>query len=163
MDFRIEPRYSGINGEKDILGMEILFFNQDEIFLCLEIDIHDWNNLLFFLKETTSKSSISDERIAYSGYNINQNEVYYLTKDFLEMNTKILEQKIGKYKGMLKNKDVIDGISKVKDEQKSEELKFSRGEVLNKLIFLQFNNLEMYMRRKEFVNFRTVCLNMEKI
>ncbi len=134
---------------------------ESRLIVTLKLSKKDWKNLLIFLKNTNNKNLIPKNRVAFSGFNLTTNKVFYISGPNIEMSEKIIKERLKKNEKLKNDEEYMRSTNKSIAQEKEEKKRYEEGEILGRYISLIKEDVEVRLGREDFKKFKNGCFVFE--
>lgn len=128
------------------------------LIIALMLSKNDWGNLLNFLRNTTDRNSIPPKKMAFCGFNINANKVFYISKKAIEGAEDIAQNYLERNKNNEHYQHMVERMNKMVNFADKEKTFYKKGEILASHVFLINGQTEVTFGREDFKRFREECI-----
>lgn len=136
-------------------------FVESGVSITLQLMKEEWRNLLKFLKKTNDHSSLPPYKIAFSGYEISEDRIFYVKDtDFNEF-LSIINEELSKISNSGKKEKIIRNMKQIIDRRREDNIKMEQGEIINSHLLLKNKNIMIALGRESFRRFREACFSFD--
>lgn len=121
----------------------------------------EWTKLLKFLEKTNNPDALPPHKIAFSGYKICEDKLFYVGDNNFDTFHSIVKEQLSQISNFKKKKKIINYMSQIVNEKMEDHQKMEQGEILNKHIFLKNKNIMIVLGRENFRRFREACFSFD--
>ena len=140
------------NNKNELLEVVLSILN-DRTWIKLELTHNEWKNLMTFLRQTIDKKNIPKNKICFRGFHIDTNKIEYYSERLNSAQSDLLNSlnpdpdvwRSEKEDAWAKAKSITENVKKVG---------------LDKSLFINKGDVEIYFKRTHFLRFRIFCLGV---
>lgn len=160
-DISVGTTMTAFNGYCVEISMLSENFKRGGIVISLALLEEEWMRFLKFLEKTNKPEALPVGKMAYSGYEIFKDKIFYHEPvDFVPM-IKTSNEEAARISDVNKRQKMAKHVNRLIDETMAEEQELKKGEFLNKRLIIRNKNVMISMTREDFKSLREECFSFE--